>query len=246
MAVGDVERGVEQVRVVAVVAGRHLAVEDAVGVRDVAVEQRRAALPPRDRAAVVGLFVLAPADVADETVVVELDALAADAHRQRLAGLQADPGLVDARVLGIGDDGEAGAVGRGAGAGVEVVQADFAHVGELDEEIQAVPLAGAVIQPGAQRRGLGVLGNSVLVNELDAVAEIEADLAAGQCLGNVGRGRWRSAQAEGESGGQRGSSWCGGHIGLCPLRVKKPSHSVSNRSLTCVNRMGKCASNSEK
>ena len=74
---------IDQVRVMIVIGRRHIAAEDAIHVKHVIVFQAQIAPAlPDQPGGVVGLLVLTPANVADEAVVVELDALASHAQTQ--------------------------------------------------------------------------------------------------------------------------------------------------------------------
>ncbi len=76
VAFGKRVGGIQQMGIVRVIAGGNLAVEDPVDMADIAVEQVEPVPGPAQAAAIVGLLVLAPANVADEAIVIKLDALA--------------------------------------------------------------------------------------------------------------------------------------------------------------------------
>ncbi len=113
-----------------------------------------------DAQAVVGLLVLAPADVADETLIVEVDALAAERDRRigerRVGELQA----IHFVRLRVGDDG----IGRLAVHGAVVVGVPGPEHIALGEERGVPRLAGFEAEAGAQRERVGVFGHAGLID----------------------------------------------------------------------------------
>jgi hypothetical protein len=141
----------------------HLA-EDAVDVGDVDVSAFQLAPGGVEAGGVEGLLVLAPADVADEALVVDEDALAAEGQLQLAARR---PGQLQAVELGdvrVVDD-RIGRLAVQAGGDardldVVVLRTDLADVLELDQALEAVPVAGLPAQAGAQGQGLGGVGQA--------------------------------------------------------------------------------------
>ncbi len=176
--------------------------EYAVGVVDLRDGQRGLrAEPALQRVGVEGLLVLPPPDVADEAVVVQLDALAAQLEHGVLQALVGYVGLVDLGVLGIRDDGKADSpVGRA----VVAIGADRVDALQLAEGLPAAPCTGAVAQAKPDRGSGGVFGESVLVHPLEAVAQVDVRRAVLDRLGDgpallLGKGRNSDQHQRGRS-----------------------------------------------
>ena len=134
--------------------------------------RQRAAL---QRHCVVGLLVLPPADVADEPLVVERDALAAEQAGER-AGLELQVRLVDLGVFRVGNDRPVGhAVGR---AVVGIVVTEHRDIVRFHECAEAVPVAGHVVEAAAQGGSEGIVRERILVDRFQSVPELEVGFAA--------------------------------------------------------------------
>ena len=129
-----------------------------------------------DAQAIKGLLVLAPADIADKTGIIEPDALAPERDRRvRQRGV----GELDAVQLGSVRVGHDRVHGLAVYCGIEVVNQVIDMV-ELDEEPGIQELSG--LQAGAQAIGqrARLLGKPVLIDALIAQAEIEDRLGFGK------------------------------------------------------------------
>ncbi|MDT4852507.1 hypothetical protein FQZ97_867410 [compost metagenome] len=157
--------------------------------------------------AVIGLFVLPPGDAADEALVVQVDALAAE-HGVAQRMVVAQQGLVDLAAIGVGDHRVVAlAVARAVVAGI----ADAADVVGFDEAGEAVPLAALEADTGADGLGVGVVQGVVLVDVFVAVAQVEDRRAVPEQVAEVftgpgaagageqGKGDWRHADFHGDA-----------------------------------------------
>ena len=161
--------------------------EDAVHLAHVAAVQGkpRRRLPAQAKA-VVGLFVVAPGFRTDDAHAVENDALATD-RGVHAAGVEGQPGLVDLRALGIGDGGKlALAVLRG----VVVVDADGRHVVDLEERRHTADLRRLQGDARTQQRCLRPLVEAIVVDGLEAIAQVQRNRAVANRTGQRVTGRF--------------------------------------------------------
>jgi hypothetical protein len=172
---------------------------------------------------VEGLFVLAPADIADEALVVEQDALAAGGDLQGGAGRPGQLGAVQFGDVGVVDHRVAGLVGavqrRGGRAGdVDrvVLGADLADVLELDQALDALELGALPAEAGADGEGRGVVlqgGGLGLVDAFVAGPDFEDQLAGGDLVADGRRRGRRRRRLDGLGdgfGGGLGRRFAGG------------------------------------
>ncbi|MCY1537809.1 hypothetical protein D9M68_733190 [compost metagenome] len=165
--------------------------------------------------AVIGLFVLPPGDAADEALVVQVDALAAE-HGVAQRMVVAQQGLVDFAAVRVGDHRVVAlAVARAVVAGI----ADAADVVGFDEAGEAVPLAALEADTGADGLGVGVVQGVVLIDVLIAIAGVEDRFALGEQVAEVLRGE--GGVAEGGAGDSQGQqrAFHRAH-GMFPSRAK--------------------------
>ena len=109
---------------------------------------------------VEGLLVLPPTDVADETSVVQDEALATERHGGFLRGV-GEEDLVDLVCFGIGDHCSAGGGGVEAGLTVTVALGGDDVLG-FHQGFEAVPPGRGEAEAGAQREGFGVAERGLL------------------------------------------------------------------------------------
>jgi hypothetical protein len=147
--------------------------QNRVGVAQIRIlaGQRRHAAVLQERA-VVGLLVLAPADVADPARVVENQLAAADGRREPRDAAEAQAVLVDFGAFGIGND-------RIVRLRRRVIVDQRRRVLHLDERAQRIPRLRRVAEARAQGQRIGVLERIVLLHRLVAQAHVQIDLAAG-------------------------------------------------------------------
>ena len=131
--------------------GSNRLAEDAAHVADIAVLKRR--LPDRrgrERQAIIGLLVLAPADTTHETLVVQQDALPAKSKLRGIVNLVVEVQLVEVRALRVRHDRVLALVGAGSGPAVEIAQ-QLEQVIVLRKSGPTVPGPRPVIEAQARR-----------------------------------------------------------------------------------------------
>ena len=149
---------------------------------------------------VEGLIILAKADVADETGVIEDELLASEGALGFFVGV-GDPGLVEVVNLGVGDDGLAGGVGAGA---IEVVFNQRGDGFAFDGGLETIVSLGGVAETEAGGEAVGVVGE-LLIDVFVAETGVEGDFAFSEGVGERDGcgGRLGEEGARAESGEER-------------------------------------------
>jgi hypothetical protein len=156
--------------VVAPDALRRIRAEYAVDAPAVGVAQRHAGNRPcRHRRRVERLVVMPPADRPDPALVVIVDRLTTDAGLDLTDRLPAEHELVEQHVFGIGDHRKRRLAVHSI---VEALAADGDDRLALGAQREAGDRTRHRAGANAQRRGVGVARQSVLVDELIAIADV--------------------------------------------------------------------------
>ena len=135
IAIQTTEGVVEQVRLEVEIAARIFVAQKTANSPQVTVVEPTAARQCRLHSRrVERLLVLSKACIADETLLIEDDALSSDA-RTRPVGLKAQVRLIDLSVFGIGDDA---VVGLTIGRAVVLLCADRVHVFAFEQHAKAI------------------------------------------------------------------------------------------------------------
>ncbi len=164
---------------------------------------------------VKGLLVLAKAHIANETRVVEDDALTPRYNTPALGAGPRDLQPIELERFGIWHGG------KGCIAVYRVVEVirQLRHALQLTEKFEAVERASFVTQSGAKRQRVGVI-EPILRNALVSQSSINNPIARSLCLRHGGHGR-RPTRAEGAKRNRKntqGLLYCA-HWLVSPMRA---------------------------